>query len=220
MANKLFQAFIDTAKTIAGYPITVANAVFMRDGSTLDEFSENIPHREDDEDTNIEVPNIDADMLNGHPADYYAKQSDLSVLNNSVTQVNNKIGNTDVSKWGNSLTGAIKAACDKADANEAAIADVNSNFTWKHVGAEHKGVPISYPSEFNELYVLVDYGMFGVYDEVTVIKNFLNNPRTIQRGSSEKTGFELVFGTNNVKLQWAYIETQVPANAEITLYYR
>ena len=41
MANKLFQAFIDTAKTIAGYPITVANAVFMRDGSTLDEFSEN-----------------------------------------------------------------------------------------------------------------------------------------------------------------------------------
>ena len=78
MANKLFQAFIDTAKTIAGYPITVANAVFMRDGSTLDEFSENIPHREDDENTEIEVPNIDADMLNGHPASYYAKQSDLS----------------------------------------------------------------------------------------------------------------------------------------------
>ena len=127
MANRLFQAFIDTAKTIAGYPITVANAVFMRDGSTLDEFSENIPHREDDEDTNIEVPNIDADMLNGHPADYYSKQSDLSALNTSVTQVNNKIGNTDVSKWGNSLTGAIKAACDKSDANETAIADVNSN---------------------------------------------------------------------------------------------
>lgn len=127
MANKLFQTFIDTAKTIAGYPITVSNAVFMRDGSTLDEFSENIPHREDDENTEIEVPNIDADMLNGHPASYYAKQSDLSALNNSVTQVTNKIGNTDVSKWGNSLTGAIKAACDKADANEAAIADVNSN---------------------------------------------------------------------------------------------
>mgnify|MGYP001771684604 CR=1 FL=1 len=127
MANKLFQAFIDTAKTIAGYPITVANAVFMRDGSTLDEFSENIPHREDDEDTNIEVPNIDADMLNGHPADYYSKQSDLSALNNSVTQINNKIGNTDISKWGNSLTGAIKSACEKADANEVSIADVNSN---------------------------------------------------------------------------------------------
>ena len=97
---------------------------------------------------------------------------------------------------------------------------LNSNFTWKRVGAEHKGVPISYPSEFNELYVLVDYGMFGVYDEVTVIKNFLNTPRTIQRGSSEKTGFELVFDTNNVKLQWSYIEKQVPENAEITLYYR
>ena len=133
MANRLFQAFIDTAKNIAGYPITVANAVFMRDGSTLDEFSENIPHREDDEDTNIEVPNIDADMLNGHPADYYSKQSDLSALNTSVTQVNNKIGNTDVSKWGNSLTGAIKAACDKSDANEKAIADVNSNLIIESV---------------------------------------------------------------------------------------
>ena len=97
---------------------------------------------------------------------------------------------------------------------------INSNFTWKRVGAEHKGVPISYPSEFNELYVLVDYGMFGVYDEVTVIKKFLDITRTIQRGNSEKTGFELVFGTNNVKLQWAYIETQVPENANITLFYR
>lgn len=62
--------------------------------------------------------------------------------------------------------------------------------------------------------------MFGVYDEVTVIKNFLDITRTIQRGNSEKTGFELVFGTNNVKLQWAYIETQVPENANITLFYR
>lgn len=139
MANNLFQSFIDAAKTIAGYPITVANAVFMRDGSTLDEFSENIPHREDDENTDIEVPNIDADMLNGHPADYYAKQSDLSALNTSVTQVNNKIGNTDVSKWGNSLTGAIKAACDKSDANEAAIADVNSNLSKKANVTIHRG---------------------------------------------------------------------------------
>lgn len=81
-------------------------------------------------------------------------------------------------------------------------------------------MPISYPSVFNELYVLVDYGKFGVYDEVTVTKNFLDIPRTIQRGNSEKTGFELVFGTNNVKLQWSYIEKQVSENAEITLYYR
>lgn len=81
-------------------------------------------------------------------------------------------------------------------------------------------MPISYPSEFNELYVLVDYGMFSVYDEVTVIKNFLNNNKLIQRGNSEKTGFELWFDTNHVKLRWAYIEKQVSENAEITLYYR
>lgn len=116
MANKIFQAFIDTAKTIAGYPITVANAVFMRDGSTLDEFSENIPHREDDEDTDIEVPNIDADMLDGHPADYYAKQNDLNA-------VVNKIGNTDVSKWGNTYTQAIKSACDGVDGLNQDLAD-------------------------------------------------------------------------------------------------
>ena len=97
---------------------------------------------------------------------------------------------------------------------------VNSNFTWRYIGAAHKGVPISYPSEFHELYVLVDYGMFGVYDEVTVLINFLDITRTIQRGNSEKTGFELVFGTNNVKLQWAYIEAQVPENANITLFCR
>lgn len=132
---------------------------------------------------------------------------DLTTIENAINSIDSKIGNTDISAIGDgTVTGGLDA--------------LNSNFTWKRVGAEHKGVPISYPSEFNELYVLVDYGMFGVYDEVTVIKNFLNNQRTIQRGSSEKTGFELVFGTNNVKLQWAYIEKQVPENAEITLYYR
>ena len=105
MANKLFQAFIDTAKTIAGYPITVANGVFMRNGKTLDETQE---------------------------------------------ELNTILGTTDISKYGDgTVTGAVKSACDKANVNEVAIADVNSNFTWKRVGAEHKGVPISYPSEFN-----------------------------------------------------------------------
>ena len=37
------------------------------------------------------------------------------------------LGTTDISKYSDgTVTGAIKAACDKADANEAAIADVNS----------------------------------------------------------------------------------------------
>ena len=133
----------ETAHDRAGNPITGAvithdvvdnleststeDALSANQGRELKEMMSDVPHREDDEDTEIEVPNIDADMLDGHPSDYYAKQSDLSVLNTSVTQLNNKIGNTDVSKWGNSLTGAIKSACDKADANETAIADVNSN---------------------------------------------------------------------------------------------
>lgn len=133
----------ETAHDRAGNPVTGAvithdvvdnleststeDALSANQGRELKEMMSDVPHREDNEDTVIEVPNIDADMLNGHPADYYSKQSDLSALNTSVTQVNNKIGNTDVSKWGNSLTGAIKAACDKSDANEVAIAEVNSN---------------------------------------------------------------------------------------------
>ena len=83
MANKLFQAFIDTAKTIAGYPITVANGVFMRNGKTLDETQE---------------------------------------------ELNTILGTTDISKYGDgTVTGAVKSACDKANVNEVAIADVNSN---------------------------------------------------------------------------------------------
>ena len=83
MANRLFQAFIDTAKTIAGYPITVANGVFMRNGKTLDETQE---------------------------------------------EFNTILGTTDISNYGaGTVTGAIKSACDKADVNEVAIADVNSN---------------------------------------------------------------------------------------------
>ena len=164
----------------------------------------------------IKDPNYDSSTISQFKADnkgvyfYYELATEITKPvdgNEAIKLLNDKLGNTDISAIGDgTVTGGLDA--------------LNSNFTWKRVGAEHKGVPISYPSEFNELYVLVDYGMFGVYDEVTVIKNFLNNPRTIQRGSSEKTGFELVFGTNNVKLQWAYIETQVPENAEITLYYR
>ena len=135
------------------------------------------------------------------------KYDDTKNVKEAINEVDNLLGNTDISAIGDgTVTGGLNA--------------LNSNFTWKRVGAEHKGVPISYPSEFNELYVLVDYGMFSVYDGVTVIKNFLNTQRLIQRGSSEKTGFELFFDTNNVKLQWAYIEKQVSENAEITLYYR
>ena len=210
MANKLFQAFIDTAKTIAGYPITVANAVFMRDGSTLDEFSETIPHREDDENTNIEVPNIDADMLNGHPADYYAKQSDLSALNTSVTQVNNKIGNTDVSKWGNSLTGAIKAACDKADANEAAIADVNSNLVWKFHHNYNGSETAQLPEDYTEIYLL-----FGMDSDTTrlpmIIPRIALSP-TVQTQyktstvsvESESLGICFAVTQKNASLAWVF----------------
>lgn len=82
MANNLFQSFIDAAKTIAGYPITVANAVFMRNGKTLDETQE---------------------------------------------ELNTILGTTDISKYGDgTVTGAVKAACDKANTNEADITDVNN----------------------------------------------------------------------------------------------
>ena len=52
----------------------------------------------------------------------------ISDITSDIDSTKAKIGTTDISKYGDgTVTGAIKAACDKADANETAIADVNSN---------------------------------------------------------------------------------------------
>ena len=49
-------------------------------------------------------------------------------ITSDIDSTKAKIGTTDISKYGDgTVTGAIKAACDKSDANETAIADVNSN---------------------------------------------------------------------------------------------
>ena len=51
----------------------------------------------------------------------------ISDITSDIDSTKAKIGTTDISKYGDgTVTGAIKAACDKSDANEAAIADVNS----------------------------------------------------------------------------------------------
>ena len=51
----------------------------------------------------------------------------ISDITSNIDSTKAKIGTTDISKYGDgTVTGAIKAACDKADANETAIADVNS----------------------------------------------------------------------------------------------
>ena len=52
----------------------------------------------------------------------------ISDITSDIDSTKSKIGITDISKYGDgTVTGAIKVACDKANANEAAIADVNSN---------------------------------------------------------------------------------------------
>ena len=52
----------------------------------------------------------------------------ISDITSDIDSTKAKIGTTDILKYGDgTVTGAIKAACDKADANETAIADVNSN---------------------------------------------------------------------------------------------
>ena len=51
----------------------------------------------------------------------------ISDITSDIDSTKAKIGTTDISKYGDgTVTGAIKAACDKADANEAAISEVNS----------------------------------------------------------------------------------------------
>lgn len=52
----------------------------------------------------------------------------ISDITSDIDSTKAKIGTTDISKYGDgTVTGAIKAACDKSDANEAAISEVNSN---------------------------------------------------------------------------------------------
>ena len=52
----------------------------------------------------------------------------ISDITSDIDSTKAKIGTTDISKYSDgTVTGAIKSARDKATANEAAIADVNSN---------------------------------------------------------------------------------------------
>ena len=52
----------------------------------------------------------------------------ISDITSDIDSTKAKIGTTDISKYGDgTVTGAIKSACDKANVNEVAIADVNSN---------------------------------------------------------------------------------------------
>ena len=56
----------------------------------------------------------------------------ISDITSDIDSTKAKIGTTDISKYSDgTVTGAIKAACDKSDANETAIADVNSNLCHK-----------------------------------------------------------------------------------------
>ena len=51
----------------------------------------------------------------------------ISDITSDIDSTKAKIGTTDISQYSDgTVTGAVKSACDKADANEAAIADVNS----------------------------------------------------------------------------------------------
>ena len=49
----------------------------------------------------------------------------ISDITSDIDSTKAKIGTTDISKYGDgTVTGAIKAACDKSDANKKSIADV------------------------------------------------------------------------------------------------
>ena len=90
----------------------------------------------------------------------------ISDITSDIDSTKAKIGTTDISKYGDgTVTGAIKAACDKADANEAAIADVNSNLiktttTTITLGASNAGthgyVSFQLPSEISSASRIVD----------------------------------------------------------------
>ena len=60
--------------------------------------------------------------------------SKISTMFKNIRYLYKILGTTDISHYSDgTATGAIKAACDKADANEAAIANVNSKLDAKFV---------------------------------------------------------------------------------------
>ena len=108
----------------------------------------------------------------------------------------------------------------KTDELSDEIAKLTESRGWKRVGNATRGTSIAYPSKFNELCVFVIYNKYDVYDTITMPEIILTSRRVVQRGSSEKTGFEVIFTTSDVKLNWAYIESQSISDSSITLYYR
>ena len=91
----------------------------------------------------IKDPNYDSSTISQFKADnkgvyfYYELATEITKPidgNEAIKLLNDKLGNANISGIGDgTVTGAVKSACDKADANEAAIADVNSNLLYRGV---------------------------------------------------------------------------------------
>lgn len=98
---------------------------------------------------------------------------------------------------------------------------IKNKLQWKLLGNTAGTEEINYPSEFEELHVILNYGKFNVYETVNMLKDVLTTTRIVQRGNSAKTGFEIIFNTNSLKLNWAYIEgTNTTSIASMSIFYR
>lgn len=69
------------------FPITKTNAVYDDTVGRLDTFMQNILVGADTLESETEDTPRDADTLGGHLQEYFAKQSDLDILNSSLTDI-------------------------------------------------------------------------------------------------------------------------------------
>lgn len=92
--------------------------------------------------------------------------SKISTMFKNIRYLYKMLGTTDISQYSDgTVTGAIKAACDKADANEAAIANVNSNLT-KIAKQNDANLLITYNANIIELESGKTYGEGSSYRKI------------------------------------------------------
>ena len=110
----------------------------------------------------------------------------------------------------NHMDDGIKAACDKADANEAAISEVNNNLVWKFHHNYNGSETAQLPEDYNEIYLV-----FGMDSDSTrlsmIIPRVALSPtfRTQYKTSSvsvesESLGICFVVTQKNATLAWVY----------------
>ena len=118
----------------------------------------------------------------------------ISDITSNIDSTKAKIGTTDISKYGDgTVTGAIKAACDKSDANETAIADVNSKLGNTDISSIGDGTVTGGLNALNSNLDEFKYTL-GSSESIKIDTSYYTDSISIQFNSSYKIdGLKMAF---------------------------